>query len=599
MKRKLIYASVVILTLFCSSSFADSSWSAEKKLNLFRELTSKPKTTWIQAGSIEATKEEYRAPKTVNEQQIIDAIKQRIDDYTNNDDKPELTAQLQKNALDAIPFNVRYNLSNEYTMKSSFIIRYDSPRYYCDITVNSRQDSIQLPQELKNNSSTEEYNLNWNGRRILCFDGQKNIIYTPAINHAMIDSSQSLPQDRIDLLTIGIVPWGYNYFSYDKLSKIQSSAVEKTIDGRAQVQLNLITPDNSQHTLVLDPEKGYSPITWVIKDKTSVKVCQYDGYKFVSGSWAPTSIVIEKFDAASKKLLAGDYVNITAINGDVSSPASFTVSFGPDTSIEYLYDLAQPELIYYNSNTANTELLLAERMAYMASEGKRVQNCATEALQYAALQLGKDILNEQLSQLVNPVDNTTSLGDLKKYAENLGFKCKAVKTNLQSLQNMKDCKAILHIPGTKHFVLLDKIDQKYVWLIDLSRDKFYYRSDVSFFGMSWTEGTALLISNQSITLPADTSEIPENRLAGYIGGSGWLCTLKLQTTRVIHCLLINGLCYGIYQIIIQRYGCVEADSGECPESYYISKYTWPCVNDPWLDGCAFGERTIYYTLACQ
>ena len=166
MNLRTIVTSVVISFLFCYSALADRNLSREEIAQLFQELTSNPKTTWIPAGTIEATKEEYRASKTTDEQQILNAISESIDDYQNNDQKVERTEQLQKMALDAIPFNVRYRLSNEYTMKISMIIRYDGKKIYSDITVDSRQDSVKLPDELKNNYSTEEFNLDWNGRRV-------------------------------------------------------------------------------------------------------------------------------------------------------------------------------------------------------------------------------------------------------------------------------------------------------------------------------------------------------------------------------------------------------------------------------------------------
>ena len=602
MNLRTIVTSVVISFLFCYSALADRNLSREEIAQLFQELTSNPKTTWIPAGTIEATKEEYRASKTTDEQQILNAISESIDDYQNNDQKVERTEQLQKMALDAIPFNVRYRLSNEYTMKISMIIRYDGKKIYSDITVDSRQDSVKLPDELKNNYSTEEFNLDWNGRRVFCYDGEKNISYTPNVNHAMIDAAKSLPNLEIEPLSSGIIPWGYNYFTYEKLIQLKSSAVEKSVDGLSLIQLTLTNSDGSELVFELDPRKAYAPLSWVIYKANSMIAHQYSGYKLVSGSWVPTSIIIEKFDSATNNLLSGDYITITKISGEIPSSANFNVAFTPNTLIEYTYDKTKPQLVYYYSNTANTELLLAERLNYMESEGKNIQNCATAALQYAALQLGKDILNQQLSQIVNPIDNTSSLQDLKSYAENLGFYCKAVTSDIQTLKNLSGCQAILHIPGRKHFMLLDHIDDKYVWITDLSKNKFYYRADINFFGMDWTEGTALLISNQPITLPADTIEIPNDNLINYVGGSGYSCTFILQYFSVIYCAFDGMNCYGLYHIIPTRFGCEAAESGECTESIFIKKVTWPCIDDPYRPfSCTVldSQRQYYYMWACQ
>ena len=76
---------------------------------------------------------------------------------------------------------------------------------------------------------------------------------------------------------------------------------------------------------------------------------------------------------------------------------------------------------------------------------------------------------------------------MKYFLQGFGFYCRAVKTNINTLKNLKGCKAILHFPGKKHFVVVDRIDDKYVWIIDFSSAKFYDRTDISFFDMDWTE----------------------------------------------------------------------------------------------------------------
>ncbi len=602
MNSRTIVIGVVISMIICCSALADRQLSRTEITQLFQELTSNPKTTWIEAGTIEAAKEEYRAPKTIDEQQILDAINQNIEDYQNNDQKAERTEQLQKMALDAIPFNVRYHLSNEYTMKTTTTLKCDGQKYYCDITVDSRKDSVELPEELKNNFSTDEFNLDWNSRRISCFDGEKFTIYTPQVNHAMVDAAGSFPTGSLEPLSSGIIPWGYRYFTYENLTQIESSAIEKSVDGHSRIHLSLTNSDGSELLIVLDTEKAYAPLSWVINTADYSIAHQYGGYKLVSGSWVPASIIIEKFDTATNKLISSDHITITNINGEIPSAGSFSVDFNPNTLIEYTYDKTKPQLIYYYSNTANTELLLAERKAYMVSEGQHLQNCATAALQYAALLLGKDILNQQLSQLVNPDDNKTSMHDMKKYAENEGFYCKAVKTDIQTLKNLSACKAILHIPGKNHFVLLDNIDQKYVWIIDLSKDKFYYRADINFFGMDWTEGTALLISNQPISLPAETTEITDDQLISYVGGSGYLCNIKLQDHLIRYCEMVGVDCFGIYQMIFTRWGCGVAESGSCSETVFMKKVTWPCIDDlyyPYMCDLLISGLHIYYMLACE
>ena len=602
MNPKRIVSSIVIPFLFCCSAFAEHNLSSSEITQLFQDLTNNPRKTWIPAGTMEVTTEEYRAPQTTNEQEILNAISVSVEKYLNDDQKPEIGEQLQKKTLEAIPFNTRYRLSDEYTMKTTSIVKYDGTRYYCDITVNSRQDSVDVPTELQTNDCTEEYNLNWNGRKIIAYDGEKSTFYNPVMHHASIDSTNINPTGSIYSLVAGIVPWGFSDFTYEKLIKVQSSATEKVVDGHNQVSLKLTNPDGTELSFVLDSEKNNAPLSWVINKPNYTITHQYSGYKLVSGSWIPTSITIEKFDKTLNKLLEGNYLTITSIDGQIPSLTSFNVDISPNTLVEYLYDVTKPELIYYSSNTANTPLLLAERMAYMAADGTHTQNCATESLQYAALQLGKDILNQRLSQLVNPEDDTTNMKSIKDYAENLGFYCQAVTTDIQTLKSLSGCQAVLYIPGKKHFVLLDHVDQKYVWTIDLTQNKFYSRHDVNFYGMSWTGGIALLVSNQQISLPEGTVEIPDAQLVDYVGGSGWTCTYKIQDVHMVGCELLDPFtCVGKYEMWYIRYACELAESGECPEDIFIKKLTWPCYNEgePYWCSVLSSERKTYYMWACN
>ena len=194
--------------------------------------------------------------------------------------------------------------------------------------------------------------------------------------------------------------------------------------------------------------------------------------------------------------MARDLWNITAIDANTPGSYEFEVGYEDDALIEHYSSAGRKPEMYRHSQSANTDLLLAERLAYVASEGTQPQNCATAALKYVASQLGKNVTDEQLADLVSEPNSATNLYQIKQFAQGLGLYCRAVKTDIQTLKSLSGCQVILHIPGKKHFVVLGAIDDKYVWTVDLSGNKFYYRTDIDFFGMDWTDGTALLISNQ-------------------------------------------------------------------------------------------------------
>jgi hypothetical protein len=190
---------------------------------------------------------------------------------------------------------------------------------------------------------------------------------------------------------------------------------------------------------------------------------------------------------------------------------------------------------------------------------------------------------------------------MKQLAKELGLYCRAVKTDTQTLEGLYGCKAILHIPGKNHFVVLDHIDNYYVWTIDLANDRFYYCTDINFFGMDWPEGTTLLISDKPIQPQGNLREIGDAQLYNIIGTAGYTCTLLLQEYDVEFCSYVGGLCGGYYTVYYERWGCEAAPSGSCTNSIMIRMRKSPCINDPYNPGhCTItGNWTYYYMRACD
>jgi hypothetical protein len=597
------FASVVVFLLCVSSTtFADRQLEKSEILQIFQKLTSQPRKTWISAGIIKATYEEYRAPKTMDANVINSQINKEIQQYLSDPNKRELTQELQKMRHDAIPFNTQYRLSNEYTMSSSVVVKFDGDRFYWEINVDSRTDSVKPGKDLTGNFMTKQFNLDWNARRIFAWDGEKYTTYFLPGNHAIVDATGKTPHVVNGPLTVGIIRWGYGYYKYENLSATDSSAVEKYIDGQTRIYLTLNNPDGSQMVFVMDPQKDYAVMSCLITGHNDVVIAKYySDYQSIAGNWVPSAILLEQYDAQSNRLLARDLWDITSI--DVNAPKSqdFEVSYETDALIEHFSSLSSEPQMYRYSKTLNTDQLLSERLAYAAAEGSQPQNCATAALKYIISQLGKDVTNQQLAQLVNKSDRTTSLYQMKQFAQGIGLYCQAVKTDVQTLKSLYGCEVILHIPGKKHFVALDAIDDKYIWTVDLASNKFYYRTDIDFFGMDWTEGTALLISNQPIKIQGNFSEIEDAQLRDITGASGYSCTLLLQTYNVIYCANpAVGACGGTYEEFYTRYGCEPADTGSCTTTKMIRYVESPCIVDPDdpLSCTVTGEWTCYYMRAC-
>lgn len=589
----------VAVFLLCISgiAFADRSMDRAEILQIFQKLTKQPRKTWIPAGTIEATRKEYRAPKVVSADVLSRQIKERIQLYQNNKDKRELTEELQKMRLDAEPFNARYELFNEYTMDSTVVVKFDGVRFYWEINVDSRTDSVKPGRDLAGNFMTEQFDLDWNARRIFTWDGEKYTTYFLPGNDAIVDTIGRTPHAVNGPLTAGIVPWGYDYYTYENLSELESSAVERYVGGQTQIQLTLNNPDGSQMVFVLDPQKDYAVTSYSMAGRGDIVSSKYySDYQSVAGNWVPYIIVLEQHEAGSNRLLARDVWDITSIDANTPESYEFEVDYENDALIEQFSFSDSKSEIYRRSQSANTDLLLAERLAYATSENIQSRNCATAALRYAALQLGKNITDKQLASLVSESNGTTNLYQIKQLTQGLGLYCRAVKTDIQTLKNLSGCQVILHIPGKKHFVVLEAIDDKYVWTIDLTSRKFYDRTDINFFGMDWTDGTALLISDRPVA--GKFTEIDNQQLQTITGAAGYSCTQLLQGDYYVDCGEAGGLCGGVYKQFYERYGCESAATGSCSSTKMLRYMTIPCITVPF--GCTVeGECTFYYMRACD
>ena len=581
-----------ILWLFLTvAASGQRTLSPDEIRQVFQKVTSEPRKTWLPAGAIEATHQEYVAPKTTNSAEISQEIDKQLQEYQSSSRKRELTEEGQKMKLDAIPFNVRYRLANEVTMTSHVTVKYDGDRFYWAIDVDSRQDSVKPEAALAGNFMTDQFDLSFNRSRVFVWDGDKYTTYTASGNQAMVDAAGRLPRTVNGPLTAGVIPWGYGPFTYTNLTAAKVAATEISTSSQPQVQMTLTRSNGLVTKLTLDSSKKYAVTASTVPFPNGTVVdCRYSSYRQVGAYWVPSSISIEQHETATGKLLRSEQWTFASISAAVPTSDSFAIDYPTETSVEYASTVSDSPLMY-QSYSADADRLLAERLTCVASQDTTTQNCATIALKYAASKLGKSVSDSSLAHLVGP-NQQTSLYAMKQFAQGLGLYCRAVRTDLAALRDLEGMQVILHIPGRHHFVVLDGVDDRSIRLIDLSSNKFYYPQSVHFFPDDWSQGTALLLSNKPIS--GRFTDLADNSQMTLLGGY-WTCTKLYQQEDVVYC---DPSCFGTYQYYYRRYTCESASAGSCQGTVFVRWQESPCIWDYYFDCTVTGDWTFYYMRGC-
>lgn len=572
------YAHILVIALALSTTvLAQRVLERTEVLNLFGQLTTNPQKTWIPAGTITATNEQFNAAKTIDTGEVALKIQNKVSDYQKTPDTHLKDASLQKMKLDATPFNVKYDLTNESHMTTHSVMKFAGDKFYKEVTVQSRQDSVVPGKDLAGNIMTDNFNVLWNQKRIFAWDGEKFTMYTPSMESAMVDTTEKMPHSLRGEATVGKIPWGYGNFSFDNLAAMDCIAAEDAIEGQVQIKLTFSNFHGSEVVITLAPAMNYAVLTSTTTNTKNVTVNKiYSDYIQIGSNWVPQMMVFEEFDNNADRVLSRNIWEFISIDANIPAEDSFIVNYQPETLVEYFSFLSDSSQLYRSSYSVNSEALLAERLEYIADQGTKQQNCATAALKFTANQLGKEITDSQLASIVE-ANGFSSLLEMKQLAEAAGLHTKAVKTDIASLKNLVNCKAILYIPGKDHFVVLENADSVYVRIIDLSNNKFNYSVETEFFSMDWPDGVALLVSASPIA--GDFEIISDSQLASIKGDAGYACTKLLQEPGATLCQQIGYECGSIYIEYWERFGCEAAETGSCSQPWMMKTSSSPCITD--------------------
>ncbi|MCK4266600.1 MAG: hypothetical protein KAX31_04915, partial [Thermoplasmata archaeon] len=287
MKIRILIQAVISLLLAQGFVLANRQLGKAEIYQIFQTLTDQPRKAWIPIGTIEATHREYKS-------------------------------------------------SDGYVIDSNVVVKYDGDRFYWEIDVDSHTKQTEPQGSPHSKSSRDDFDLNWNRRRVFAWDGERYTMYFRPGNHAIVTEGPSdIPVTVNGPLTAGIVPWGYGVYTLESLSATESLA---EVDGQGQVRLTLNKTNMPEMVFVLDPTKDYAVLSCSINYIGGSSVTKtYGDYELVSGKWIPTIIIIERYDDSkqSPELLSYDYWNLTSISASLPAPDSFSVPYETDALVEF------------------------------------------------------------------------------------------------------------------------------------------------------------------------------------------------------------------------------------------------------------------------
>ncbi|MBN2512749.1 MAG: hypothetical protein JXB18_07410 [Sedimentisphaerales bacterium] len=550
----------VLIVCLSSIVWADRTLSSAETTAILKTLTDNARLTWLPAGTIQASHLEYHDAEKI----ILESLE---------------TIQ-----------------TNGTQFRWEILLSSADP---------STTESIRSTYSLSGDIDVQA-----NQHRIFGCDGTQSIRYYKSAGQAMIESS--VPGPVGGPFSAGIIPWGHGFYTLTNLSRCTVSAVEQSIDGRTLIKLQISPPDTAgpfQMTFQLDPTRQYCVISFEMEDPQHSKIRQaYRNYVQVNQKWIPTIITIERFlkQPYGLQLSSYDDWKLDLITPEIPDSNALNIEFDMGTLVEIRPSQTSRTILYHAADKTKTNELLAEKISLLVQPAIEHPNCATTAASFVAKKFSRSVPTEQLNLMASSDNQKTSLFQLKQTLEEAGLSCLAVETDLETLRQAHHCQAVLHLPVSSHYIILDHIDDQYVWSIDLTNRKFYYRTAISEFKKQWTTGTALLVSDQPQNLPAQqVSPISLTTQQQIFGGdpAGYSCTDLLQVDSRIECPPPVGiLCGGAHYIIYERMGCQEdPNGGQCYGTQQIGYSYAHCINNPSNPTVCSSNGLFYnrYIRACQ
>lgn len=597
-RSKMRFVWLVILMLGQIAS-AERILTESQLESLIQKLTENPRRTWLTQGSLKVVHTYYQAPAVLDEQEILSMIAEKTDDYNNNPEKAQKSAFLQAKFLEAIPFNVRYDHQNESTTVTTEYIKVDGARFYHESCIDSHQDTITPTHLQAENHLVNQLNVETNKRKIYSYDGKRNAKYIKSANFALLEDSLGVPK-LPKALRAGLIHWGEGIFVPETIQSSDPSASIQRIDGRQLVHLEF-HHELASVAVTLDPAKSMAALDYTLTRDNGKRVSHFSlsDYVQLNGQWIPTSILVEQYTPENDlyRLLNFEHWQLEILEPASLQAKDFAPRFKDDTLIDYLSPICRKPLRYKYRNAVDTDELLEQRLSALTD--KRPQNCASVAIEYIARKLKKP-LSVAPSTFIDYA-GTTTLYDMQQYLGSQGLFAKAIKTTIDRLPSSKDCFALVYLPHISHYLLIESIDERNVWVIDLTSSNFYMSYPRDAFQREWSDGIALIVSNQRIKTSEKT--LSDFDLRTTSGGGGFQCTYLVQDHGRTYCAMTpDGTCIGHMEYYVPYYVCDSAPFGECYNNLIVlDRVRLLCRGTADVAELCGVEREVYFFLdwACS
>lgn len=501
---------------------------------------------------------------------------------------------------------LEFRAGEETAYESEELFRFDGRRFYWDIQLlDPPADAVELRVERPDHQG--------NKHRIFAYDGQAYTRYYKSSDYAVVVMDQ--PGGGTQLygpFTAGVIPWGLGAFTLPKLSVRSPAAAEYLDAGQRRIRLTLAAGGDDmpfETVVVLDPDKQYVPCSYSLRTAAALIQQRYGDFRQIGQTWVPFIVTVERFDLRTPNPALVSYEDWRFLSVDAQAPTgAFSASFAQGTVVELQPSGQMKSFMYHAADGVDIPRLLEEKIMTLSAQNTSKPNCAASAVTHIARRFSKPVPVVQAAAAPSPDAQgvpLTSLAAVKDSLEGAGLHCVAVKTDIDSLAGFKNYGVILHFPGVKHYVVLDRIENGEAWTVDLTSRKFYWKRPIAELLADWTGGVALLVSDGPILLSGQVEFLSTEQLGNIFGGSqiGYSCTDLIQESQDVLCPEpVGGMCGGAYYRIWERFGCQEDTSGGTCIGQKMIGYDYAyCMNDSYNPGlCMVTDRWYSrYIRACQ